>query len=99
MRIWASALIGSARSSSLPSSAIATAFLASDLEIDAATSRPVTPGLKSRAEPSGNVSEIIVLSLALLRTGAGKTDVQRRRGRSSSAFWRIAGSGVKRASA
>jgi hypothetical protein len=38
----------------------------------------VTPGLKSRAEPSGNVREIILSLLSLLRTSAGKTELGRR---------------------
>src|SRR6476660_2077112 len=62
MRILALALIGSARSLTCPSSDMATALLASDLAIDSATSRPVTPGLNSRREPSGNRREIICLS-------------------------------------
>src|SRR6476659_3428367 len=62
MRILASALIGSARSLTCPSSDRATALLGSDLAIDSATSRPVTPGLNSRREPSGNCREIICLS-------------------------------------
>src|SRR4029450_708375 len=74
MRMRASRLIGWARSRAAPSSWTATAFLARDFEIDSATSRPVTPDLKAREEPSGNVREIcdIVLLLSLLRTGAGK---------------------------
>src|SRR5262245_29194147 len=74
MRMRAFSLMGWARSRAFPSSWTATAFLASDFEIDSATSRPVTPEAKARDEPSGNVREIcdIVLLLSLLRTGAGK---------------------------
>ena len=43
----------SARSASTPSTFIATAFLASDLEIDSATARPFAPSGKSRLAPSG----------------------------------------------
>ena len=61
-------------SRTVPSSDTATAFLASDFAIEAATSRPVTPDSKSRAEPSGNLREIIRSLLSLLRTGAGKME-------------------------
>ena len=36
-----------------PATSIATAFLASELEIDAATCAPVVPASKGRALPSG----------------------------------------------
>jgi hypothetical protein len=36
---------------------MATALLASDLEMDSATSLPVAPAGKLRTEPSGNVRE------------------------------------------
>src|ERR1700709_740933 len=49
---------GSERSRTVPSMAMATAFLASDFEMDSATSRPVAPASKLRTEPSGNVREI-----------------------------------------
>src|SRR6266478_6676046 len=54
--ILASCAIGSARSASAPSSAIATVRLASDGEIALATSKPVMPVGYSRRAPSGKVS-------------------------------------------
>ena len=59
--ILASLVIWSERSARLPSSAIATAFLASEFEIDSATALPVTPGSKLFWLPSGKV-----------RTGMGR---------------------------
>ena len=48
---------GTARASTVPSIAMATAFLTSDLEMDSATSRPVVPASKVRTLPSGKVRE------------------------------------------
>jgi hypothetical protein len=55
-----------------PSSAIATAFLASDFDMPSATSRPVTPAGNSRTELSGKVRWIIIFSGSLPLTIAGK---------------------------
>src|SRR4029079_17725599 len=64
--IWtlASVSIGSARSASFPSSEMATAFLASDLEMPAASSEPVRPFLKDRLLPSGKVSATSLMAIS-----------------------------------
>src|ERR1700730_16526390 len=56
--ILASLIKGSARSRKIPSSAIATARLASDGEMLLAISNPLTPGSNGRDAPSGNVTKI-----------------------------------------
>ena len=69
------AVIGSAMSASLPSSAMATVRLASDLAMLSATSLPVVPDLKGRLLPSGNVrvmSADMSVSSHSLPTNAGK---------------------------
>jgi hypothetical protein len=76
--ILASRSIGSARSASAPSSAIATAFLASDFEMLVATSWPETPASNSRTELSGKVNLITVTPCSLPHTGAGKPSMAAR---------------------
>ncbi len=51
----ASRAIGSSRSATVPSSAMATVRLASDLAMPSTTARPVVPAAISRVLPSGKV--------------------------------------------
>src|SRR6185295_2932162 len=75
----ASALIGSARSASWPSTTIATARFASDLAILSASSLPVMPLRTDRLAPSGNVTVISLMAfLSLAAYHAGKVDRCRR---------------------
>src|SRR5215813_9018885 len=85
--IFASRSIGSARSASAPSSAIATVRLASDGEIALATSKPVMPLGYSRRAPSGKVSatkpvaaifQLLLLTRCLRTQVSGSTLIYRR---------------------
>src|SRR5262245_61981097 len=64
--IAASRSIGSARSVTVPSSAMATVRLASDGEMPLAMSRPLVPAGNSRRAPSGKVSVTIMHSCCSL---------------------------------
>ncbi len=76
--IFASASIGSLRSASVPSSAIATVRLASEGEMPWAISRPVVPLENSRFAPSGKVRAIFCARVLLASGWRGYTGIRTR---------------------